>query len=291
MQIHLSSTVAEFLDRNRSFLEAHADHNNLLLGLLAPALKGQSHYKDFFLVDVREDDGSIIGTALRTDTHPLQLAYMEDDRAIPAIVQAVVETFGDTLSGVGGYKVRVQSFAQQYTALYPGLRSEIKMRQALYRLDSVRMPPEAPGQMRPVTPADRDLVAAWISAFEAEAMGESLDEAAGKRTFDNWMKSERRLWLWEDAGQSVCLIGTMAYVAGGARLGPVYTPPQHRQKGYATRMVAEVSQLLLTQFGRKFCVLYTDLDFPTSNKIYMKVGYQRIMDAQLLHFVHPEDQR
>ena len=37
--------------------------------------------------------------------------------------------------------------------------------------------------------------------------------------------------------------------------------------------------------GRHFCFLYTDLSNPTSNKIYVEIGYRRVCDAIQYAFV------
>jgi predicted GNAT family acetyltransferase len=66
-------------------------------------------------------------------------------------------------------------------------------------------------------------------------------------------------------------------------IGLVYTPPYFRGKGYATSCVAAVSQLALDR-GFEKCVLYTDLANPTSNSIYMKIGYRPICDSIEIKF-------
>ena len=66
-----------------------------------------------------------------------------------------------------------------------------------------------------------------------------------------------------------------------SRIGPVYTPKEHRGRGIASAAVAEVSQLLLDT-GERAC-LFTDQANPTSNKIYKAIGYRRVVDmANLL---------
>jgi predicted GNAT family acetyltransferase len=64
----------------------------------------------------------------------------------------------------------------------------------------------------------------------------------------------------------------------------VYTPPEHRRRGYATALVAELSRFLLER-GHRACFLYTDLANPTSNAIHERIGYQRIADAAEIRFV------
>ncbi len=71
----------------------------------------------------------------------------------------------------------------------------------------------------------------------------------------------------------------------GIRIGPVYTPPADRGQGYASALVAAVSQAQLDA-GRRFCFLYADLANPTSNKIYQAIGYRPVTDALRIDF-HP----
>jgi predicted GNAT family acetyltransferase len=73
------------------------------------------------------------------------------------------------------------------------------------------------------------------------------------------------------------MIGLAPEVAGVVRIGPVYTPPQHRRRGYAGSAVAAASRRALAE-GATRCMLFTDLANPTSNKIYAEVGYRRCAD-------------
>jgi predicted GNAT family acetyltransferase len=73
------------------------------------------------------------------------------------------------------------------------------------------------------------------------------------------------------------MVGVNLAVAGVVRVGPVYTPPQLRRRGYAGSAVAAVSRRALAA-GAARCMLFTDLANPTSNKIYAEVGYRRIAD-------------
>jgi predicted GNAT family acetyltransferase len=61
------------------------------------------------------------------------------------------------------------------------------------------------------------------------------------------------------------------------RVGPVYTPPDLRGRGYASGVVAALSQHALDQ-GAAACMLFTDVANPTSNKIYQRIGYRYVGD-------------
>jgi predicted GNAT family acetyltransferase len=69
----------------------------------------------------------------------------------------------------------------------------------------------------------------------------------------------------------------------GARIGPVYTPPELRGNGYATALVAAASQEQLDA-GEPACFLGTDLANPTSNAIYQRIGYEWVCEAIDLRF-------
>ena len=62
---------------------------------------------------------------------------------------------------------------------------------------------------------------------------------------------------------------------GSANISWVYTPEGRRGRGYASAIVAQLSQQTLDR-GKSFCTLYTDMANPTSNKIYQAIGYRRI---------------
>jgi predicted GNAT family acetyltransferase len=93
-----------------------------------------------------------------------------------------------------------------------------------------------------------------------------------------------RIWIWEDEhGERVHLTGANAPAYGVARIGPVYTPPERRGRGYASAAVAGVSQAILDG-GARAC-LFTDQANPTSNKIYEALGYRAVVDMANLRVV------
>ena len=51
----------------------------------------------------------------------------------------------------------------------------------------------------------------------------------------------------------------------------------------AGAVTAATSRLQLDR-GRRFCFLYTDLANPTSNAIYLRIGYEPVCDSRELAF-------
>ncbi|MGH2521912.1 MAG: GNAT family N-acetyltransferase [Anaerolineales bacterium] len=92
----------------------------------------------------------------------------------------------------------------------------------------------------------------------------------------------RGIYFWEDP-HPVSMAGYGGPTPNGIRVGPVYTPPEQRRKGYASACVAALSQLMLDR-GRKYCFLFTDLANPTSNHIYQQIGYEPVCDVDEYKF-------
>ena len=82
------------------------------------------------------------------------------------------------------------------------------------------------------------------------------------------------LYLWDDDGP-VSLAGYSGPTLTGIRIGPVYTPLEFRGHGYASNLVADLSQFLLGT-GHRRCFLFTDLANRTSNALYRRIGYELI---------------
>jgi predicted GNAT family acetyltransferase len=81
----------------------------------------------------------------------------------------------------------------------------------------------------------------------------------------------------------VALAGRNRSTPHGYCIGPVFTPPQFRGRGYATALTAALSQALL-EGGKQFTALFTDLANPTSNSIYQKIGYRPLCDFDEYRF-------
>ncbi|WP_239001099.1 GNAT family N-acetyltransferase [Jiangella asiatica] len=142
----------------------------------------------------------------------------------------------------------------------------------------------APGLVRPGTSNDLDLLVAWIEAFTAET-GVPAQPRPSVVAIVEQRLTQGRVHLWDDAGP-VSYVGTSPVIAGVVRIGPVYTPPDHRGRGYASALVSRVSQAALDA-GASRCMLYTDLANPTSNRIYAAIGYRPVADVTAYAFTAP----
>jgi predicted GNAT family acetyltransferase len=188
----------------------------------------------------------------------------------------VADRLDSPFDEVAGPAEHVGTFAQLWSQA-TGMPHHRSMRERIFRATRVVPPRVAPGSLRVAGPADADVIAAWLTAFAAEALGETSVPDAATRV-ERWLSpsDERTLLLWDDAGP-VAMAGLSGPTPTGIRIGPVYTPPERRRRGYAGNLVAAASQRELDA-GRRACFLYTDLANPTSNHIYESIGYEPVRD-------------
>jgi predicted GNAT family acetyltransferase len=139
--------------------------------------------------------------------------------------------------------------------------------------------------MRAAGDGDEAVLGRWAHAFALETGLPEGPEALA-RAIAAQVGAEPGLVVWEAGGEVVSFAGARESSPGIARVGPVYTPPEHRRRGYATSLVAAWTSELLGR-GMRRCALFTDLANPTSNSIYQAVGYRPYGDSAVIDFVQP----
>lgn len=269
----------EFSRRAAPLLRRDPARNGLMLSILDTITTQPDRYPRFHLW-LAERDGEPVGAATITPPFNLLLAKPTDPQAIPALAAAVAAA-GVQPAGINGGSEEAMAFAAEWLAL-TGIPAETHLRMRLHRLDAVAPLPAAAGGMRQATAADRPLLHEWLRAFAAEA-GTQDDPEQLERGLTARLAQPLGMALWEDSGRVVCMAGSGPAPPSAARVGPVYTPPELRSRGYATALVAELTRRLL-EGGCEYCMLYTDLANPTSNAIYARIGYRPVCDALELEF-------
>jgi predicted GNAT family acetyltransferase len=181
------------------------------------------------------------------------------------------------LQGVVGTMTACDAFARKWHAL-SGRPHALRVQLRNHKLTRVEVVPQPPGAARVATADD----IGWVSTAQHEFITEiHLPEDPERlRALVPRRIGNGQFWIWDDAG-AVAFAGWTDAPPDAARVAPVYTPPQLRGRGYATALVAALSQALLDQ-GRQRLFLITDLANPVSNSIYAKIGYQPQSD--LFHF-------
>ena len=281
MTVLLLEEPRAFLDAAGPLLLEDEARNNLILGITGTLIEDPDRYaaKRFWVVT--DDDGEPVAAAMRTPPYNLLLAPPRSNAALEELVE---EIDGD-IPGVVASHPEVDAFVRLWTRTH-ALEPRVLRNQGLFALEQVQPPPKAPGGRRKGTADDYALVMDWVIAFGDEVLEENDPGRTEARNFvDQRLQGGGTggVELWEDGGEVVSLSGWGGPTPNGIRIGPVYTPPELRGRGYATSLVAELSQALLDE-GRRFCFLYTDLANPTSNAIYERIGYAKVAEAAMVAF-------
>jgi hypothetical protein len=265
----LTRDAEEFAARTKQLLSERIECN-LLATVLMRVLDGD--YPDpapLFAYGLAADN-AVSFVALRTPPWPLLASPLEDD--VGEFMDRWLET-DPGVDRVSAVPDTARAIATAW-AKRTGGRPRTTMNEAMHVLDEVSDPPHpAPGTLRLAAPRDRDLLVGWMEEFVREA---GLIGAGQARAMIDGYLRRQTLSVW-DQGRPVSMIGVNPPVAGVARIGPVYTPPADRRRGYAGSAVAAASRRALAADADR-CMLFTDLANPTSNKIYAEVGYRRAGD-------------
>lgn len=239
----------------------------------------------WWFASVEDGAGAVVGVAMRTapfHPHPVYVLAMPD-AAADALATALLER-DEPLGGVSGARPSADRCAEQIASA-TGASTEVVMHTRLFELGALVPPVAVPGRLRPVRPAEAFRALDWMRRFlvDAEAQGgraahPSRDPGAITIADAHRRIRDRTLWFWVDADDTpVHLTGANPPSYGVCRIGPVYTPPEQRGRGYATAAVAAVSRNLRDAGARP--ILFTDQANPTSNRIYVALGYRAVVDT------------
>ena len=181
-----------------------------------------------------------------------------------------------TLRGILAPEADGDIFARQWNEL-TGAPTTFSMRMGVYELEQV-IPPERPaaGHMRQATHEHFELWTQWVDAF-GKWVNSPYDDP--RKVAQDGLDAGR-FYLWHDP-DPVSMAAFKGETPSGAHILLVYTPENHRGHGYASSCVADLSRELLGR-GMSTLFLNTQMNNPTSNSIYQRIGY-RMMSMAVEH--------
>jgi predicted GNAT family acetyltransferase len=275
--------VSEFLHANEeSLLKTESEHN-LILGLadrLERGLDGSEYA--LFLSVMRNSEP--VGQAIQVGhRRPLAISRMDPESA-RSLVAFLLEQ-GISLKGVNGPVESSQAFANFWQEL-AGRTPALVMHLGVYELERISFPVPDGRSLIPISSVSRDLSIRYILGFIADCFPNEEDPNRLAVDIESQQRRNETLFFWKGAAdiQPVSMASNSRETRNGATISLVYTPPEFRGLGHASRIVAALSDRCLKS-GKKFCNLFTDLLNPTSNSIYQKIGYRKIGESK--HFKLP----
>lgn len=275
LQLTVHATIDPFLAVAEADLARDEVTNGLILGVALRLRHDPARFEHPAYLATVSDDGALAAAAVMTPPHGVVVYVADNVEPAPALhlIAADLVAAGWPLPTANGVDRVSHTFVEGWKALTGGA-AELLLAMRVYALRTVTPPAQIAGALHQATRADIDDVYDWYLAFRNEAVP---TDAPPRRENVEHSLDDGSIYLWKVNGRPVSLAAKGRRTPRGTSIGPVYTPPDARGRGYASACVAALSQLILDE-GKEFCTLFTDLANPTSNSIYQKIGYRPVCD-------------
>jgi hypothetical protein len=224
-----------------------------------------------YLASVKKQ-GAVVGCAIAASPDGLELTEMPKSLAVLLVPSAAERRPG--LPWVGGPPEPALAFASAWAERH-GSNWRVRHNFVEFRLDEIIEPRPAPGALRLAEAADWPLLRTWAPDYAA-ATNAPVDVAG----FLERRLRRRELYVWDHEGPKA-LVAISGNTPSSARVSAVYTPPPHRNRGYASNGVAAASRLAL-ETGAAFCVLFAEREPAQLSRIYRAIGYRPIRDHLMI---------
>lgn len=280
MDVMRIQAPAEMLRLTERALANAGAEGELTYGILNRLADTPDAYGEQLILLAMIDGEDVVAVVTMTGLHPAIIVGFTDpsDVACEAFVRAMS---GDGVRppGINGSRRWSDPFAAAWQRV-GGAHVEQMRQLRAFELRSVRLPTVVPaGRMRLARADEAELISRWARAFSAEALGEDESAEDASSRVERLMATDDVV-VWEDSGVAVSMAAVSRRTPRSSCVSLVYTPPDRRCAGYASGAVAALSQRELDA-GQKWCSLFTDVANPTSNHIYVEIGYESRCD-----FVH-----
>ncbi|MBS1849126.1 MAG: GNAT family N-acetyltransferase [Actinobacteria bacterium] len=279
-QVEVFDDPNHFLDRARGFLVREPISTNVITSV-TERLASDPPAAGNRWITVSDSPTSVVGAAMLNRPWNLFVSPMPTG-AVLAVAERL-ESEGTLLPGVTGERGATQAFAERWAETHSVTPTALVAQRA-HRLGTLTPPTSVSGTARLAVADDIATLASWLEAFHDEAMPQDPLEdptAAAIAGIEN-----HEFWVWADDDRVASMAGCRPPAGGASRIGPVYTPPDLRGRGYAGGATAAAAAGALAA-GAEHVMLYTDLSNPTSNALYARLGFVPDHDAVQIRFDRP----
>jgi len=276
MKLNQFQTAQEFLNHTQNFLEIDEATNSLMLGL---AIANKSVDDNSLYLNITENE-TILFAAIQTPSRNLIVCGREE--GMISYITTLINYFKDEnidIPGINGPAKLVSQLSEAFCESY-NWKSKIRYNQVVYQLTEIENNPNLEGNLKIATEDDLPLIGKWMDTFFEESL--QISDSEGAKATAKKKISRKEVYLWEKVS-IVAMTCIARHTANGISINYVYTPNHQRKKGYGTKLVAQVSTLMLKK-GYKFCTLFADQDNPSTNRIYQRIGYKTVGEFRTVEF-------
>jgi predicted GNAT family acetyltransferase len=279
MNLVFDPDISSFLDGAKE-LEKNATLHSFILSLVGRYKESNKPLAR--MVRATNINGELIVAGIQTELERALIISQTDAAEAKSFCTLLAENIPD-LPGINGPVPGVDCFASSWSQM-KSCESKLGTNMRLFELTTVILPKQISGMFRLAQTKDEKIIFNWLRAFHSEAVPNDpilSDDELIKNLREGIEKNQ--FFVWEDEGKLVSLVGSRRETSTDRWIAPVYTPPELRGRGYASFLVASVSQIIVDS-GKK-AMLFTDLTNPTSNSIYQKIGFKSVGDFNHYFFV------
>ena len=271
----LYPTPRDFLRANHAFLEEHEALCQLNRGN-AQANQDTPRCPSLFFGRYEQDRKPVLlfGSAL-----PWNLCLNAPSDTASLSGQAAAELASwlrDENIPIAGVTAR-EDLCQAFMNAYGGEFAQRSVMDIMVLTELIE-PPAVSGAIRRAEEGDLETICQWVHAFYREALHEEADpEGVRQRNRERIQKGET-LVLELPGGVLASMAHTSRETGRGVAISGVYTPPEHRGRGYCQATVGALCREQLAR-GKSYCTLFVDKRNPVSNRVYRKIGFAVLEDC------------
>jgi ribosomal protein S18 acetylase RimI-like enzyme len=277
MKLTTFQTASDFYQTAGGWLGRDEGVNSVAIGVTKNLMSDKPSYKEAYFGAVTNGD-EVLGTAIMTPPHPLNINGMSL-AVVPYFVEMAKKIVNpNSVLGPG-------EIAKEFAKIWcdeAGCSLGEEEAQAIHKLERVNHPKSC-GSIIIADESHQKLLEEWSREFCIDCgMTENIPDLRAQVAS---VIENRSRYLLVVNGQTVSMAGRARETETGGTINYVYTPKNLRSNGFASELVAKLSQEILDS-GKKAVFLYTQLDNPTSNKIYKSLEFRVISDSWHIRFCY-----
>ena len=261
-------TKQEFLKEHLSLLEEDEIKNNLFIGI-ASRDRDEEYYLVSSIINDKKLVGMIAGKNMILASNTLDFQVVKD---------LVVHMQNVDYPGIIGPKDLCELYNQLFKELNDTEMS-LTMDQRIYSCTKINHYSEDIGVARLGSFDEFETLLDWVYEFEL-MIEEEADREQLRGMLTKRLEAES-IYVLEIDGEIVSMAARSRPLKQSETVSLVFTPQELRRRGYASRVTELLTEVILND--GKIATLYTDLANPTSNSIYMKIGYNPHCDSVMMN--------
>jgi len=240
-KFEVAQDIVYFYNRVSSLLHSKPCANNVIIGLLQKA-----HAELPFMFCVTEND-KVLAAGMHMPPQPMLLAAPMLDNSMDVVVEELSQLnypFAETVM-VSEYALE---FAKKWEKRNLKIKAVLRENQRFHMLTEVRWNnisrKAEKGYLHLVGPDElhlHELCVKWYCCFAKDIHVTTTEEHARKSIMSKIAANS--LFIWRTESEYLSMAGISATPPDSFRVGPVYTPPEHRNFGYATSITAYLTDL------------------------------------------------